>query len=97
MKEIKFWLKRVEPLEYYEVDHKSRVGYAYTMKEPSSHYLWYERTIDDQDNPIDEFGKFLARFYKYPEEVGIVVYFHNLKLVYNKEKRLSRIEMFKYE
>ena len=96
-REIKFWLKRVEPLDYDEVEHTSRIGYAYTMTEPSKNYLYLEKTIMDNNDPVDEFGIWLAKFYKYEQDVNVAVFYHNLKLVYDKERRIRKIEMFKYE
>jgi len=91
---MKFWLKRLEPIDYDEVDHVTRVNYIYSMKELQNNYVALELTVREEDDPIDRFGTWLSKFYKYD---NIIVFYNNLKLTYNREKKISKVVLFRYE
>ena len=92
--EVKFWLKRVEPIEYYEEDGHSRVEFVYIVTNPSKQWMSLETSVQPNEDPVNVFGKLLAKMYKYNEDIGIVVFYKNYKLLYNKERLIRSIKMY---
>lgn len=88
--EVKIYLKRLEPIDYYEEDNQVRLCYVYSMKTHMSNYVSVDRTVDSTEDPVIDFGKWLAKFYG----DNIVMFYKNYKYVFNQDKLVKEIKMY---
>lgn len=89
---MKFYLKRIDPIDVNEVDNVVELEYIYTVEKSCNNYLSLERTVSrDIDNMAAEFGIWLSKFYKYDE---IILYYQNFRYTIREHELVQSLRMY---